>query len=245
MRREGCKDGCFCTTVSSGTFAKAVCSSLSQRQHGLRCQGKPCGCDCPSQLWKILFSKFLTLKIIENFANVRLLNVMRNSGGLKTGVKQDAWKFWGLKPLSKQSGSGFAEILSGNSRSCPESWTYRPNQCRASSGTIYTWERTPAQRGASLLVLWRRSDGQEQSASSSGTQRTGTKTSRTTRFMLKLLVRWWKMFRGCREAITLPTSRFGGRYPFRGCHAFIYARKGWNWRPRVSRGRATWSCETS
>jgi hypothetical protein len=37
------------------------------------------------------FSKnFELLKTIENFANVHLLNVMRNSGGLKTGLKQDA-----------------------------------------------------------------------------------------------------------------------------------------------------------
>ena len=27
-----------------------------QHQHGVGCQGKPCGCDCPSQLWKSLFS---------------------------------------------------------------------------------------------------------------------------------------------------------------------------------------------
>jgi len=67
-----CKDGCFWTTVSSGACAKAVCSCLSQRQHAVGCQGKPCGCDCPSQLRKILFSNFQTPKTIENFANVHL-----------------------------------------------------------------------------------------------------------------------------------------------------------------------------
>ena len=64
-----------------------------QHQHGVGCQGKPCGCDCPSNLWKILFSNFSTLKTIENFANVHLsgkLNIMRNSRGLKTGLSQDA-----------------------------------------------------------------------------------------------------------------------------------------------------------
>ena len=45
---------------------------------------------------------------------------MRHSGGLKTGLSQDAWKVWGLKPLSKQCGSGFAEIHSGNRRSWAE-----------------------------------------------------------------------------------------------------------------------------
>jgi len=72
MRQEGCKDGCFWTTVPSDTYAKAVFSHLSQRQHGVGCQGRPCGCDCPSQLWKIPFSNFQTLKTIENFVNVHL-----------------------------------------------------------------------------------------------------------------------------------------------------------------------------
>ena len=30
---------------------------------------------------------------------------MRKSGGLKTGLNRDAWKVWGLKPLSKQWGN--------------------------------------------------------------------------------------------------------------------------------------------
>jgi len=102
---------------------------------------------------------------------------MKNSGGLKTEHSQDAWKVWGLKPLSKLCGSGFAKICSGNRRSCPESWTYRPNQCRAWSGTINTWQCTAAQRDTSLFMLWRRSNGQEHSITSSGTLRTGTKTS--------------------------------------------------------------------
>ena len=67
-----CKDGCFWTTVSSGACAKAVCSCLSQRQHAVGCQGKPCGCSCPSQLWKITFLNFQTLKTIEIFMNVHL-----------------------------------------------------------------------------------------------------------------------------------------------------------------------------
>ena len=130
------------------------------------------------------------------------------------------------------------------------------HKCRASSGTITTWECTATQRETSLLLLWRQSDRQEQGVSSSGTPRTGLKTSsswtrksspsrsstttRTTRFMLKCPVRLRKMFRGCREAITLPTSWFGGQ-----CHLFIFARRGWNWCPSVSRGHATRSCETS
>jgi hypothetical protein len=39
---------------------------------------------------------------------------------------------------------------------------------RASSGTIYAWERTSAQRDIFLLLLLKRSDGREESVSSSG-----------------------------------------------------------------------------
>ena len=89
-------------------------------------------------------------------------------------------------------------------RSCPESWTYWPNRCCASSGTINTWKRNTAQRDTSLCLLRRRSDGQEQSVSSSGKPRTGTITSSSqtrrsspsrsstttrTRFMLKCPLR--------------------------------------------------------
>jgi hypothetical protein len=45
---------------------------LLQREHGVGCQGKPCGCDCPSQLRKIPFSNFQTLKTIENSVNLHL-----------------------------------------------------------------------------------------------------------------------------------------------------------------------------
>jgi len=155
---------------------------------------------------------------------------MRNSGGLKTGLSPNAWKVWGLKTISKQCGSAFAEIRYGNRRSCPKSWTYRRNQCRASSGTINTRERTSAQRDTSLLMLWRRSDGQ--GVPSIGTSRTGTKTpssrtrksspsrssttTRTTRFILKQPVRWRKTFRGRRESITLLPLSLVGVVPSRG-----------------------------
>ena len=69
----GCKDGCFWTIVSSGTWTKAICLSLSQSQHELGCKKKKtCDFDCPSQLWKILFSNFRIFKTIENFVNVHL-----------------------------------------------------------------------------------------------------------------------------------------------------------------------------
>ena len=110
----------------------------------------------------------------------------------------------------------------------------------ASSGTIYTWERVSAQRDTSLLLLWRKCDGQEQTVSSSGTPRTGTKTSSsrtrkfsplksstttsTTRFMLKCPLR---CVLRVHEAITHPTSWLCGGCPIRGWHLFIFARKVW------------------
>ena len=72
MRQKGSKVGYFWTIDPSGTCVKAVCCRLSQRQHGVGCQVKPRGRDCPSQLRKIPFSNFHTLKTIENFANVHL-----------------------------------------------------------------------------------------------------------------------------------------------------------------------------
>jgi hypothetical protein len=158
MRRKGWKDGYLYTIVPTGTCAKAVFSCLSQHQHGWGCQGKLCGCDCPSQLQKIPFSNFWTLKTIEKFcewSSIGQINIISNSGGLKTGLGQDAREVWGLKPLSKQCGSRFAKIHSQNRRSCPETWTYQPNKCRALSGTIYTWETTSGQRDTFLHPLWR------------------------------------------------------------------------------------------
>jgi len=79
-------------------------------------------------------------------ASIRQLNIIRNSGGLKTGLSQDAWNVWGLKPLSKQYVSAFTEIHSGNRRSCPESWTYRPNQVVPYEGQS-THESAPHLKG--------------------------------------------------------------------------------------------------
>jgi len=182
---------------------------------------------------------------------------------LKTELGQDTREVWGLRPLSKQCGSGFAEIRSRNKRSCPESWTYQPDWCQASSGMIYTWEHIGGWRDTSLLMFWRRSDIQEHSGSSSGTLRMGTKTSssqmrkssplrsstttRMIRFMLEHPVRQRRRFQRCREATTLPMSWFGGGCPIRRWHLFIFARKVWKlvlW-PSVSRGCAIRSCETS
>jgi len=172
---------------------------------------------------------------------------------LKTGLGQDTWAMWGLKPLSEQCRSRFAENCFGNRRSCPENWIYWPNQCHALSGTVNTWERVGAWRDTYLLLLWRRSNGQEQSISSSGTPRTGMKISsswkrnsspsrsstitRRTRFMLKCPMRWKKTFH---HPFCVMVCWW---CPIRGWQLFIFARKGWNWCPSVSRQCASRNCE--
>ena len=54
-------------------------------------------------------------------SSIGQLNVISNAGGLHTWLGQDTSKVRGLMPLSEQCGSRFAEICSGNRRSCPES----------------------------------------------------------------------------------------------------------------------------
>jgi len=51
------------------------------------------------------------------------------------------------QPLSKQYGSGFAEIHSGKRSSCPESQTYGPNQVVPHQGRS-TDESAPPLKGA-------------------------------------------------------------------------------------------------
>ena len=103
----------------------------------------------------------------------RQLNIIRNSVGFEDWTRSDAWIMWGLKPLSKQNGNGFAEYRSGYRRSCPESLTYRPNQVVPHKGRS-THESAPPLKGHPLLLLCRRSDGQKQSVFCSDTPWTGT-----------------------------------------------------------------------
>jgi len=51
--------GYFWIIDPSGTWAKAVCTRLSQRQPAVGCPVKPRGCDCPTQLRKNPILKFL------------------------------------------------------------------------------------------------------------------------------------------------------------------------------------------
>ena len=152
---------------------------------------------------------------------------------MKTWLVQDAWKVWGLKPLSKQYGSGFAEIRSGNRRSCPAALKTEDHVPKAEHidpiKSCLIRDDLHAQRDTSLLLLWRKSDGQEQSVSSSGTPRTGKKTSssrtrkfspsssittRKTRFMLKHPLRCVLRVQGCHHPFYEGRSEINASYLF-------------------------------
>ena len=207
MRWEGCKDGCFWTTVSPGTCAKAVCSHLSQHQHGVGCHGKPCGCDALhncgksySQIFKLLkplkISRMFIYQAIKHYKELwrvedrawsGCLKTVRAEAAIKTVQERIRWNLlWKQKIMSQK-------LNISTHSSC------------ASSGMICTWERTSTQRDTYLILLWRRSDGQEENVSSSGTPRTGTKTSSS----------WTRKFSPSRSSIITRTRRFMLKRPLR------------------------------
>ena len=53
--------------------------------------------------------------------SIRQLNIIKNSGVLKTRLGQDGRNVWGLRQLSKWCGSRFSKVHSGNRSPCPES----------------------------------------------------------------------------------------------------------------------------
>jgi len=173
---------------------------------------------------------------------------------LKTGLGQDAWNVWGLKPLSKQYGRRFSEIHSGNRRSCPESWTFQSNQFVSHQGRS-THESAPALKGtrpysffkeirrtrAQRLFQWQAENGQTNFLFTE--EKIFTMQDQYNDQNKKIYAQTSLEVHS--EAITLPTSLSVGRCPIREWHVFIFARKGWNWCPNVSRRRATRSCEIS
>ena len=126
----------------------------------------------------------------------------------------------------KQYGNGFAEIRSGNRRSCPAALKTEDHVPKAEHidpiKSCLIRDDLHAQRDTSLLLLWRKSDGQEQSVSSSGTPRTGKKTSssRTRKFSPS-------------SSITTRKTRFMLKHPLRcvlrvqGCHHPFYVMVWW------------------
>ena len=183
---------------------------------------------------------------------------MRNSRGLKTELVQDAWKVWGLKPLSKQYGSGFAEIHPGSRRSCPESWTYWTSQVVPHQGwstyenalslkgtlpySCFEGVPTDKSRKSPPLARWEWARKRPLHGWENVHHRGALQQPEQEDLCSNVP---WDAFRGCREATILPMSWFGGGCPIRGWHLFIFVRKGWNWCLSVWRGCATRSCETS
>ena len=145
-------------------------------------QGKPCGCDCPSKIQKIRFSNFQTLENTENFTKLCLsgnkyykelwcvegraragcLKSVRAEASIKT-VRERIRR----NPVRKQIMSLELNISTQSSH--------------ASSGMIYTRERISTQRDTSYSCFEGDPTDKSKSISSSGTLRTGTKTSSRTR----------------------------------------------------------------
>jgi len=155
---------------------------------------------------------------------------MRNSGGLKT-ARSGRLKSLRAETTIKTVGEDSPKSALETKDLVPRAEHIDPIDIMHHQGRAIHECAPPPKGTYPLLLLWRRSDRQEQSISSSGTPRTGTKTSSSqtrisspsrssttirTRFMLKCPMRWRKTFRGCREAITLSTSWFGGGCPVRG-----------------------------
>ena len=155
------------------------------------------------------------LWIVEDRARSGRLKSVRTEATIKTVRRQISRNpLWKEKIMSRK-----LNILTQSSR--------------ASSETIHTWQRTSPQRDTSLLLLWRRSEGQEQSVSSSGTSRTGMKTSSSRT----------RKFSPSRISIITSTTRFMFKPPLRcvlrvqRCYhpsyvmvwwrLFIFARKVW------------------
>jgi hypothetical protein len=232
MRQRGCKDGCFWTTVPSGTCAKAVCLSLSQRQHGVGCQGKPCGCDCPSQMWKIplkiswmfiypAIKYYKELWRVKDRARSGCLKRVRAEAAIKTVRERICWNpLWTQKVMSRKLNIFFFF----NDTATTE---------------IYTWQCTSPQRDISVralkekwrtrakhLLQWHAEIGHENILFMDEKIFSIEKqyNNQNNKIMLKRPMRWVLRVQ---EAITLPTSWFGGGCTIRGRHLFIFARKMW------------------
>jgi len=149
----------------------------------------------------------------SEISSIGQLDIIRNCEVLKTGVGQGAWKVWRLKPLSKQYRSWLAAIRSGNSRSCPENWTYRssevlPNQRRS------TYESAPPVKRTSAYSCFE-GDPTDKIRTSPPTARwkgarkhplherdiflpsRSSITTRTTRFALQEKGTWWQLASRC------------------------------------------------
>jgi len=148
-------------------------------------------------------------------SSIGQLDVIRNSGVLKTWFDQDVWKVWGLKPLSEQYGSGFAKILSRNRWSCPENWTYRPNQFVPHQGRLHITAH-PRSKGHLLtpalkeirrtrtqrLLQWHAENGYENTlfTDEKFLPSRNSRTTRTTKFVFKRPLRCILRGQGCSHA---------------------------------------------
>ena len=142
---------------------------------------------------------------------------------MKAGFVHNVWKVWGLIPLSKSYGSGYTEIRSGNRRSYPKTWTYRPNQImrhhgRSTHEGAPPLKRTPpyscfegnptyksktSSPGAHRERAWKRHLHGWENSHHSGAVQQPLQQDLCSKFPLSCGLRG-------QEAITLPTSLFSG-----------------------------------
>jgi len=94
-----------------------------------------------SQIFKIL----KPLKISQNFV-YRAIKRYKELWGVEERVRSGHLKSVRAEVAIKTVRSGFAEIQSGNRKSCPESCTYRPNQVGPHQGRS-THESAPPLNG--------------------------------------------------------------------------------------------------
>ena len=174
-----------------------------------------------------------------------------------TGLVQNAWKVWGLKPLSKQYAIRFAEIRSGNKDLVLRAEHIDPIKSLLITDNLDMRAHlrskehllTPALKdigwtSLECLLKWHAENGH------------------------KNILFTDKKFFPTEEQYNNPNNKIysqmslvvhsegaGMLSPFQ-CHClvwgvpsggdvFIFARKGWNWCLSVSRGHATRNCETS
>lgn len=190
-----------------------------------------------------IFSPLKPLTILWMFM-CQVNKLYKEIRSLKTGLGQDALEVWGLNLLSKQWGSRFAKIHSPEI----EDHVLRAGHIDPINFALHQWwstrELTGVWRDTSLLLLWRRSDGQEQNSPSNGMPRTGLKVyssrmrksspsssstnTRMTRWRSNVLWGKGKVSKGVERPS--PFLHDGlVECPIRRWHFFIFMR--WGWKP--------------
>ena len=154
---------------------------------------------------------------------------------MKTGIGQDAWKYegWSRYQNSMEADSPKSE------RSCPESWTYRPNQVMLDQGrstyesapplkgtppySCFEGDPTDKSRASPPVACWERTRKNPLHGRDIFHHRGAAQQPEQQDLCSNVP---WGAFWRCRDAITLPTSWFGGTCPIRWVTPFHFCKKG-------------------